>query len=245
MPTDVLVIVPTYNEAENIAELSAAVRGHGVALLVVDDGSPDGTGRIADELASGDDLFHVLHRSEKAGLGPAYAAGFAWGLDHGAGVMCEMDADFSHDPADIPRLLAAIDEGADVVIGSRYVSGGGVENWPLSRRMLSRGGNIYAAVMLGTRIRDMTGGYRAFRAEAVRRLDPASCKASGYAFQIEMAWKAAALGMRVAEVPITFRDRTRGSSKMTPGIATEAIGLVAKWGLSRVRGRLPWPADPR
>ena len=243
MRPDTLVVVPTYNEAENLRAISEAILEHGVQLLIVDDNSPDGTGRIADELAD-DKVFHVLHRTEKAGIGPAYAAGFAWGLDHGASILCEMDADFSHNPADLPRLVAAIDSGADVAIGSRYVKGGGVENWPLQRRLLSRGGNIYARLMLGSGINDMTGGYRAFRAEALHRLDPASCKASGYAFQIEMAWKASALGLQVTEVPIIFKDRILGESKMDTSIAIEAIKLIGKWGWGRVRGQLPWPLDP-
>ena len=239
MRSDVLVVVPTFNEAENLADLTGAVLSLGVRLLVVDDASPDGTGELAEELADGEQMA-VLHRSHKGGLGPAYTAGFDWGLAHGAEILCEMDADFSHDPHHLPRLLAAIDEGADVVIGSRYVDGGGVVDWPLRRRMLSRGGNLYASLLLGTQIKDMTGGYRALRADAVRKLDPASCESSGYAFQIEMAWRATAMGMRVAEVPIIFKDRERGTSKMTSAIAFEAIRLVTRWGWARKRGRLPW-----
>lgn len=242
MPVDVLVVVPTYNESENLADLSAAVLEQGVRLLVVDDNSPDGTGDLADDLADGE-WFNVLHRPSKQGIGPAYAEGLEWGLAHGAAVLCEMDADFSHDPGDLPRLLAAVDEGTDVALGSRYVEGGAVENWPLRRRLLSRAGNRYASTLLGCRIRDMTSGYRAFTADAVRRLDPSSCGASGYAFQIEMAWKAVALGMTVTEVPITFRDRERGASKMSTPIAVEAIRLVTSWGWGRVRGKLPWDMD--
>ena len=242
MRGDALVVVPTYNEAENVSEISAAVRDLGLHLLIVDDGSPDGTGDIAAGLADGDAV-HVLRRTEKAGLGPAYAAGFAWGLDRGYQILCEMDADFSHDPNDLPRLLAAVDAGADLAIGSRYVSGGGVEDWPFFRRFLSRGGNTYARVVLGTKIRDMTAGYRAFTADAVRRLEPASCKASGYGFQVEMAWKASVLGMAITEVPITFRDRVRGESKMDTAIAIEAVRLIAAWGWGRMRRQLPWPTD--
>lgn len=237
MPSEVLVVVPTYNEAENIALISEAVRSHGYGLLVVDDGSPDGTGVIADQLAAGDEGLDVLHRLAKGGLGPAYAAGFQWGLDHGAEVICEMDADFSHDPADLPRLVAAISSGADLAIGSRYVAGGGVENWPWHRRWLSQGGNLYARIMLGTKINDMTAGFRAFRSEALRKLDFGSCEASGYGFQVEMAWNASSAGLDVREVPITFRDRIRGSSKMGASIAIEAMLLVTKWGLARLLGR--------
>ncbi len=237
MLTDVLVVVPTYNEAENIALIAEAVRLHELNLLIVDDGSPDGTGAIADELAAADSQIHVLHRSMKQGLGPAYGAGFTWGLDHGADVICEMDADFSHDPDDLPRLVAAVNAGADLAIGSRYVAGGGVDNWPWHRRWLSQGGNLYARTMLGTNVRDMTAGFRAFRADALRNLDFAGCEASGYGFQVEMAWNASAAGMDVREVPIVFRDRVRGSSKMGASIALEAMLLVTKWGFGRLIGR--------
>ena len=237
---DVLVILPTYNEAENLEAIAAAILEQGPRLLVVDDGSPDGTGQIADHLAV-DERIAVLHRTEKLGLGPAYAAGCAWGLDNGAQILCEMDADFSHDPTDLSRLFAAVDDGADVAIGSRYVRDGGVENWPLRRRVLSRGGNLYASIMLGVRLSDMTSGFRAFRADALVRLHPEECRSSGYAFQIEMAWRAKRSGMAVAEVPIIFRDREAGDSKMSADIAIEAMRLVTAWGLGRVVGRLPWP----
>lgn len=239
---DVLVVLPTYDEAENIEAISDAVLGLGYRLLVVDDASPDGTGDIAEELADGTRM-SVLHRTAKGGLGPAYGAGFSWGLEHEADVLCEMDADFSHDPLDLRRLVAAIDGGADVAVGSRYVPGGGVDDWPLHRRALSRGGNLYAGVMLATGIRDMTSGLRAFRSDALRRLRPAECRASGYAFQIEMAWRATLLGLDVVEVPITFRDRLRGHSKMNRAIAWEAISLITRWGVGRVMGRLPLPAE--
>jgi dolichol-phosphate mannosyltransferase len=231
---DALVVIPTYDEAENIEAIAAAVRAHGMRLLIVDDGSPDGTGEIADRLAASDEAISVLHRSEKRGLGPAYAAGFTWGLENGADIICEMDADFSHDPNDLPRLVEEVEAGADLAIGSRYVAGGGVENWPWHRRALSRGGNIYAGFMLGTNIRDMTAGFRAFRAEALRKLDYNDCEASGYGFQVEMAWAASASGLDVCEVPIVFRDRTRGTSKMGMGIALEAMFLVTKWGFNRI-----------
>jgi dolichol-phosphate mannosyltransferase len=236
--TEVLVVVPTYNEADNVSLIAAAVRRHDYALLVVDDGSPDGTGRIADDLAAADSAIAVLHRHSKQGLGPAYAAGFSWGLDRSFATICEMDADFSHDPADLPRLVAATNDGADLAIGSRYVAGGGVAGWPWHRRWLSQGGNLYARTMLGVDIRDMTAGFRAFRADALAKLDFASCEASGYGFQVEMAWQAARRGLEVVEVPITFRDRTRGASKMGAAIALEAMWLVTKWGGQRLFGRM-------
>ncbi|MCP4308145.1 MAG: polyprenol monophosphomannose synthase [bacterium] len=237
MPSDVVVVVPTYNEAENIELIAKAVRSHDLGLLVVDDGSPDGTGEIVDRLAAADERISVLHRSTKQGLGPAYAAAFAVALQSEAEVICEMDADFSHDPNDLPRLVEAITSGGDLAIGSRYVAGGGVDNWPWHRRWLSRGGNIYARTMLGTKIGDMTAGFRAFRADALRKLDFADCEASGYGFQVEMAWNASEAGMDVREVPITFRDRTRGTSKMGAGIAIEAMLLVTRWGIGRMFGR--------
>ncbi len=237
MRADVLVVVPTYNEAENVVQIAAAVRGLGYGLLVVDDGSPDGTGEIADGLAADDSGIGVLHRTKKEGLGPAYAAGFRLALEQGAQVICEMDADFSHDPADLPRLIAAVDSGAALAIGSRYVPGGGVENWPWHRRWLSRGGNIYAGTLLRTKVKDMTAGFRAFRADALKKLDFASCEASGYGFQVEMAWSASRAGLEIQEVPIIFRDRARGTSKMGAGIALEAMWLVTKWGVGNLLGR--------
>lgn len=232
MRTDAVVVVPTYNEADNIALIADAVRSRGLGLLVVDDNSPDGTGELADELAAEDAGFSVLHRAEKAGLGPAYAAGFTHALENGAQVIFEMDADFSHDPGDLPRLLEAVEQGADLAIGSRYVPGGGVENWPWHRRWLSRGGNLYARTMLRTSVNDMTAGFRAFRSDALRRLDFSGCEASGYGFQVEMAWRASQLGLDIREVPIIFRDRTRGTSKMGARIAIEAMLLVTKWGFA-------------
>lgn len=234
---DVIVIVPTYNEAENLEAIAAAVRAHGYRLLVVDDGSPDGTGEIADELVSTDDGIAVLHRESKAGLGKAYAAGFARALELGGEVLCEMDADFSHDPADLPRLIAAIDEGADLAIGSRYVPGGGADDWPWHRKAISSGGNRYASLMLGIKVKDATAGFRAFRADAIRRLKPETCDASGYAFQVEMAWRASEAGLKITEVPIRFRDREAGTSKMSSSIAIEAMALVTRWGWQRRFGR--------
>jgi len=238
---DVVVVLPTYNEAQNLERVVTAVAAYGVRVLVVDDASPDGTGEIADALADGHHI-SVLHRRQKQGLGPAYAAGFAAAIEDGAKIVCEMDADLSHDPADVPRLIQAVDDGADLAIGSRYVPGGGVSDWPWHRRALSRGGNIYAGVMLGGGIRDMTSGFRAYRADALRELRPGDAEASGYGFQIEMAWRAGAAGLTIEEVPITFRDRTYGVSKMDRAIAIEAIALVTKWGLARLTGRLRLPA---
>lgn len=238
---DVVVVLPTYNEAQNIERIVTALAVHGVRVLIVDDASPDGTGEIAEALSDGHRV-SVVHRSSKQGLGPAYAAGFAAAIASGGEIICEMDADLSHDPDDLPRLIEAIDEGADLVIGSRYVEGGGVSDWPWHRRALSRGGNIYAAIMLGGGIRDMTGGYRAYRSQALQRLQPEAAEASGYGFQIEMAWRARAMGLDVVEVPIVFSDRTHGDSKMDRSIALEAIGLVTKWGLARFTGRLRLPA---
>jgi dolichol-phosphate mannosyltransferase len=241
VPGDVLVVVPTYNEAENLADMVDALRGLGVDVLVVDDDSPDGTGDLAEELAAGDASVDVLHRPERTGLGPAYAAGFARALDAGYRIICQMDCDFSHDPADLPRLIEAVDRGADVAIGSRYVVGGGVENWPWHRRWLSAGGNLYARTMLRSAVRDMTAGYRVFRADALKRLDPGSCEASGYGFQVETAWRAGLAGLAIEEIPIVFRDRVAGTSKMDTRIAVEAMWLVTRWGLrSRSRG-LAWP----
>jgi dolichol-phosphate mannosyltransferase len=232
-PEDVTIIIPTYNEADNLESICAAARSHGYRVLIVDDGSPDGTGDMANALASGDPDLDVLHRTEKAGLGPAYAAGFSMALDQGAHVMCEMDADFSHDPADLPRLIAAIDEGADVVIGSRYVRGGGTDDWPWYRQAISRAGNDYAALMLDLEVSDTTAGFRAYTAEAIKELDPSSCDASGYAFQVEMTWRAHEAGLVITEVPIRFRDRELGNSKMSGAIALEAMALITKWGWQR------------
>jgi dolichol-phosphate mannosyltransferase len=230
----VTVALPTYNEAENLPDIAPAITAHGYRLLIIDDGSPDGTGAIADRLASGSRAVGVLHRPNKDGLGPAYAAGFDRALTEGADIVVEMDADFSHDPADLPRLIAAIDDGADLAIGSRYVPGGSTPDWPLLRRLISRGGNLYARIMLGIPTRDATAGFRAFRAEALRRLPYRDAEASGYGFQVEMAWRAHQLGLRIAEVPISFRDRTRGQSKMGLRIVAEAMRLVTVWGIGRI-----------
>lgn len=229
----VTVVVPTYNERQNLPHLAAAVRLHGYRLLIVDDGSPDGTGTVADAIAAPDPLMEVLHRRTKEGLGPAYAAGFDRVLAGPAEVVVEMDADFSHNPADLPRLVAAIEAGADLAIGSRYVPGGGTPDWPLYRRLLSRGGNIYARLMLDIPIRDATAGFRAFRAAALRSLPYREAEASGYGFQVEMAMRAHRAGMRITELPVIFRDRQEGTSKMDGKIVREAMVLVTRWGLAR------------
>lgn len=233
-PDEVVCIVPTFNERENLPEIAKAVRAHGYRLLIVDDNSPDGTGAIADQLAAEDPMTSVLHREKKEGLGPAYAAGFDLALDNGAAVLIEMDADFSHDPKDLPRLVSAVEAGADLAIGSRYVPGGSTPDWPWLRRFISRGGNIYARLMLGIPTRDATAGFRAFRSEALRRLPYREAEASGYGFQVEMAWRATQAGLVVTEVPIAFRDRTRGKSKMGPDIVIEAMKLVTQWGFGRL-----------
>ena len=232
--TAVLVVVPTYDERENIEHiverLTAAVPD--AHLLVVDDSSPDGTGKIADELADGDARMHVLHRSAKAGLGAAYIAGFQWGLARGYDVLVEMDADGSHAPEQLPRLLDGLDD-ADLVLGSRYVAGGAVVNWPRRREIISRGGNLYTRLALGIRLRDATGGYRAFRREVLEGIDYAGVSSQGYCFQVDLARRALDAGFRVVEVPITFVERERGESKMSGEIVREAFLRVTQWGVRR------------
>lgn len=235
------LILPTYNEAENIeplasqaAEVLAEASPDGFRVLIVDDGSPDGTGQLADKLASEHEQIEVLHRTTRAGLGPAYLAGFKHALDDGAGFVMEMDSDFSHDPRDIPRLLKAVrDDGADLALGSRYVSGGGIEDWSLQRRVISRGGSLYARTILGLPINDLTGGFKAFRAEVLRAIDLPSVESVGYAFQIELTYRTVKRGYKVVEVPIVFRDRVAGTSKMTWNITAEAAWLVPAMRLRR------------
>jgi dolichol-phosphate mannosyltransferase len=236
-PERVTVTLPTYNEILNLPLIVPEIVAHGYRLLVIDDNSPDGTGRLADSMAEDVPGMSVLHRPVREGLGPAYAAGFDRALDEGAGVVFEMDSDFSHDPADLPRLVAAIEGGADVAIGSRYVPGGRTPDWPMTRQFISKSGNFYARIMLGIPIRDATAGFRAFTAEALRRLPYRTAEASGYGFQVEMAWRAHQEGLTIREVPITFRDRTRGTSKMGLPIVVEAMSLVTVWGLRRMLGR--------
>jgi dolichol-phosphate mannosyltransferase len=247
--TSAWVILPTYNERENLETVVALTRAALAScdppvagtVLVVDDGSPDGTGEIADELAAEHDDVRVLHRLRKGGLGGAYLAGFAAALDAGADFVLEMDADLSHDPADLPRLIAAARQGADVVLGSRYVDGGGVEGWSLHRQLISRAGGRYAAAVLGLRVRDLTGGFKCFRASALRALDPDLVRSRGYAFQVELTFHAARAGLEIAEVPIVFRERVHGRSKMSPAIAFEALWKVP---LLRVRALDPTPERP-
>ncbi|MEV0679334.1 polyprenol monophosphomannose synthase [Actinosynnema sp. NPDC050436] len=230
----VLVVIPTYNERDNIGKIVKRLHAAlpKVHALVVDDGSPDGTGDLADEMAAADDRVHVLHRTEKAGLGAAYVAGFRWALEHGYDVVVEMDADGSHAPEDLPRLLDALRD-AHLVLGSRYVPGGSTVNWPWLRQLISRGGNVYSQLALGTSVKDITGGYRAFRAEVLRRLKLETVASQGYCFQIDLAWRAIELGYRVVEVPITFTERELGESKMSGNIVREALLRVTKWGLRR------------
>ncbi len=239
MSTDrVTVVVPTYNEIENLPDLVTAVTKQGYRLLIVDDSSPDGTGALAEQLSSTNSLLSVLHRPEKQGLGRAYGAAFDGLLvEDDTDIIIEMDADFSHNPADLPRLVSALVDGADLAIGSRYVAGGSTPDWPLMRRLISKGGNLYARLLLGVPVRDATAGFRAFRASALSRLPYRGAQASGYGFQVEMAWRAHQEGLRIVEVPISFRDRTRGQSKMGLGIVAEAMLLVTKWGFGRLFGR--------
>jgi dolichol-phosphate mannosyltransferase len=240
------LVVPTFNEAENIEPLVDAARAAlgGVIpgafrILIVDDGSPDGTGAIADRLAERHDDVQVLHRTEREGLGPAYLAGFRVALDAGAARVLEMDADFSHDPADLPRLLAAVDAGADLALGSRYVDGGRVEDWGLLRRVVSRGGCTYARTWLGLGIHDLTGGFKCFRREVLEAIDLDSVRSHGYSFQIEVTLRAIQRGFVVREVPITFRDRQLGRSKMSPWIALEAMLVMPVLRYSRSAAATP------
>lgn len=225
-----LVCLPTYNEAENVGPITAAILAASPELevLVVDDGSPDGTGALADAIAAREPRVHVLHRERKEGLGKAYLAAFAWALAHGYELVLEMDADFSHDPKHLPAILQQA-RTADLVLGSRYVPGGGTVHWGLGRRILSRGGSLYARTILGVRIRDLTGGFKCFRREVLEAIDLGTVECSGYAFQIELTYRAIRRGFRVAEVPIVFSDRRVGQSKMSRRIVLEAIRRV--WGM--------------
>ncbi|KUL48798.1 polyprenol monophosphomannose synthase [Streptomyces antimycoticus] len=235
-----LVIIPTYNEAENIKPIVERVLESvpDAHILVADDNSPDGTGKVADELAAEDDRVKVLHRKGKEGLGAAYLAGFRWGIEHGYGVLVEMDADGSHQPEELPRLLTAL-KGADLVIGSRWVPGGRIVNWPKSREFISRGGSTYSRLLLDVPIRDMTAGYRAFRRETLEGIGMDEVASQGYCFQIDLAWRAIKAGFHVIEVPVTFIERERGESKMSRDIVTEAAWRVMSWGVgSRVNKML-------
>jgi dolichol-phosphate mannosyltransferase len=245
------LILPTYNEAENIGPMIAAAgailaeaspAGHRV--LVVDDGSPDGTGAIADRLAAEHEWVRVLHRTEKNGIGPAYLAGFRHALDHGAAYLFEMDCDFSHDPADLARLLQAVRDGADLALGSRYVPGGGTADWGLLRRFISQGGSTYARLVLSLHLRDLTGGFKCFKREVLEAIHFDSVRSQGYAFQVELTYRAVCAGFRVVEVPIVFRDREHGTSKMSWRIATEAMWLVPLLRLGRQPPLTPPSATP-
>jgi dolichol-phosphate mannosyltransferase len=227
----VLVIIPTYNEADNVRLIVDRLRRAvpAVDVLIADDNSPDGTGEIADELAAADPQVAVLHRVVKQGLGVAYLAAFAWAKEHGYDAVVEMDADGSHAPEQLPQLLDALAE-ADVVLGSRWVRGGKVLNWPAHRLLLSRGGNLYVRLALGMPLRDATGGYRAYRMTALDKMDVDTVASQGYCFQVDLAWRAHRNGFRVAELPITFAERERGASKMSSSIVREALWRVTVWG---------------
>jgi dolichol-phosphate mannosyltransferase len=237
-----IVVLPTFNEAASLRSIVSRIRASVPAadVLIVDDNSPDGTGVIADEIVAEDAQVHVLHRLGKEGLGVAYLAGFAWALQSGYDVIVEMDADGSHQPSQLPDLLGALTD-ADLVIGSRWVEGGGTQNWSRAREVLSRGGNAYTRFMLNIPIHDATGGFRAFRADTLRSLDLHEVASQGYCFQVDLAWRAAQRGLRVKEVPITFVERETGESKMSRKIVAEALWRVTAWGvdarLSKLRKR--------
>ncbi|HKY25693.1 MAG TPA: polyprenol monophosphomannose synthase [Gaiella sp.] len=242
MPTRAVVCVPTYDERENLEPM---VRALGDVLdttrdrvLVIDDGSPDGTGEVADRLAAELPWLGVLHRTAKEGIGRAYLAGFARALESGGQLVLEMDCDFSHDPRDVPRLIAACENGADVALGSRWVDGGGTVNWGLLRRIVSRGGSLYARLVLGVPVRDLTGGFKCFRREVLETIDLGAIAARGYGFQIEGTYRAIRSGFRVVEIPITFVDRRVGESKMSGAIVVEAMWQVPVLRWKALRGRL-------
>jgi len=232
------VCLPTYNERENLEPMLRALGEHEVDVLVIDDNSPDGTGELADRLAAELDYVEVLHRERKEGLGPAYLAGFRQALSGDAQFVLEMDCDFSHDPNDVPRLIAAVADGADVALGSRYVPGGGVRNWGLLRRVISAGGSLYARVVLDVQVRDLTGGFKCYRRSVLETIELDSVHSKGYAFQIETTYRALRAGFEVVEVPITFADREVGGSKMSKGIVVEAIWKVPRLRLAALLGRL-------
>jgi dolichol-phosphate mannosyltransferase len=240
----VVMVVPTYNEADNLAWVVGRLRTAqpSVDVLVVDDNSPDGTGALADDLAADDPAVHVLHRPGKSGLGAAYVAGFTWALETGYDVIGEMDADGSHQPEQLHRLLEALagDDGvgADLVIGSRWIPGGSVVNWPLRREALSRGGNLYVRLLLGISIRDATAGFRVFRRAALEKIDLASVESTGYVFQTDLVTRCLRAGLTVREVPIEFVERVRGDSKMSGAVATESLRRITRWGLRERRDQL-------
>jgi dolichol-phosphate mannosyltransferase len=234
MTSDYLVIMPTYNEKDNLPQSISELFKYNpsVDLLVVDDASPDGTGQLADQISQANKRISVLHRSSKEGLGPAYLAGFEYGLRHDYKFLVEMDADGSHRAVDLPELITA-SKAADLVIGSRWVSGGEVVNWPLLRKLISKAGNLYTRVLLRSNVRDMTAGFRIYRSEFLQKLNLNNVASHGYSFQVEMAWRSIQAKARIIEVPITFVEREQGVSKMTGAIVAEALWLVTKWGISR------------
>jgi dolichol-phosphate mannosyltransferase len=233
-----VVCLPTYNELENLEPMLRALGDKGVRVLVIDDNSPDGTGELADRLAAELGYVDVLHRQSKEGLGPAYLAGFKRVLASDAELVLEMDCDFSHDPDYVPRLIAAVEDGADLALGSRYVPGGGVRNWGLLRRLISAGGSSYARLILGVKVRDLTGGFKCYRRAVLESIDLDSIDSKGYAFQIETTYRALRAGFQVVEVPITFADREVGGSKMSKTIVAEAIWKVPGLRLAALLGRL-------
>jgi dolichol-phosphate mannosyltransferase len=233
-----VVCLPTYNERENLEPMLRALADKGVRVLVIDDGSPDGTGELADRLAGELGFVDVLHREKKDGLGPAYLAGFKRALASDAELVLEMDCDFSHDPNDVPRLIQAVGDGADVALGSRYVPGGGTRNWGLLRRLISAGGSLYARIILGVKVRDLTGGFKCYRRAVLETIDLDAVDSKGYAFQIETTYRTLRKGFTVAEVPITFVDREVGGSKMSKAIVVEAVWKVPLLRLAALRGRI-------
>ena len=241
----ILIVIPTYNERDNVLMITERVRAAmpDAHVLVVDDNSPDGTGEVADELAAKDDHIHVLHRAGKEGLGAAYIAAFKWGLDEGYNVLVEMDADGSHQPEELHKLLEAVADGADLSIGSRWVPGGKVVNWPASRELLSRCANIYTRLMLGMPVRDATAGFRVYRAATLEKIGLADVESQGYCFQVDLTLRTTRHGLRVVEVPITFVERTVGTSKMSSRVMAESFWRIAVWGLTglpaRLRGKRP------
>jgi dolichol-phosphate mannosyltransferase len=244
--TSLVVVIPTYNEWDNLEPIVGRVHAEvpSADILVVDDASPDGTGQLADRLAEAEPRIRVMHRGGKDGLGAAYLAGFAWALSRGYDVVVQMDADGSHPPERLPAMLTALAD-ADVVLGSRYVRGGSVVNWPRHRELLSRGGNLYSRMSLGVRIKDITAGYRIFRTSVLKELTLGEVNSQGYCFQIDMAWRAVRAGFRVREIPITFTERERGDSKMSGSIVREALWRVTCWGLASRLGRGEQDGQPR
>lgn len=232
-----VVVIPTYNEAANVLRVVDAVRAAApeVDVLIVDDSSPDGTGPLVQAHPAYGESVHLLTRPPRSGLGAAYRAGFGWALDRGYDEIAQMDADLSHPPGRLPALFSALEE-ADVAVGSRYVRGGGVRRWGWHRQLISRGGNLYVRMLLGTPVNDTTAGYKAFRADALRTIEVLGSESNGYSFQIENTWRATRRGLRILEVPIIFTDRTAGQSKMSGSIAREALGLVLRWRIAEIRG---------